>query len=47
MSKGGMIGPRSGLGRLAWAHFGPVRGLLCPVLLPESSRVTPFLHVGP
>jgi hypothetical protein len=42
-----VIGPRSGLGRPAWAHFGPVRALLCSVLLPESSRVFPLLHVGP
>jgi hypothetical protein len=33
--------------RPAWAHFGSVRGLLCPVLLPESSRSFPLLHVGP
>jgi hypothetical protein len=45
--KGGPIGPLSGLGRPAWAHFGPARDLLCPVLLPESSRVFPQLHVGP
>jgi hypothetical protein len=38
----GATGPRSGLGWPAWAHFGPARGLLCPVLLPESSRVFPF-----
>jgi hypothetical protein len=37
----------SGLGRLAWAHFDLVRGLLCPTLLPESSRSSPLLHVGP
>jgi hypothetical protein len=42
-----VTGPRNGLGRLAWAHFGPVRGLLRPVLLPESSRSFPLLHVGP
>jgi hypothetical protein len=46
-SKGGPTGPRSGLGRPAWAHFSPACGLLCPVLLPESSRVFPQLHVGP
>jgi hypothetical protein len=34
-------------GRPAWAHFTPARGLICPVLLPESSRVFPQLHVGP
>jgi hypothetical protein len=37
----------AGLGQPAWAHLGPVRGLLCPVLLPESSRSSPLLHVGP
>jgi hypothetical protein len=37
----------AGLGRSAWAHFGPVRGLLRPTLLPESSRSSPLLHVGP
>jgi hypothetical protein len=36
----------TGLGRQAWAQFGPARGLLCPVLLAESSRVFPQLHVG-
>jgi hypothetical protein len=46
-SKGGAIGPRNGLGRPAWAHFGPARGLLCPVLVAESSSVFPNLHVGP
>jgi hypothetical protein len=40
------VGP-AGLGRPVWAHFGPIRGLLCPVLLPESSRSSPLLHVGP
>jgi hypothetical protein len=35
------------MGRPAWAHFGPVRGLLRPVLLPESSISSPLLHVGP
>jgi hypothetical protein len=35
------------LGRPAWAHFGPADGLLCLVLLPESSRAFPLLHVGP
>jgi hypothetical protein len=37
----------TGLGRPAWAHFGPVHGLLRLVLLPESSRSSPLLHVGP
>jgi hypothetical protein len=37
----------AGLGRPAWAHFGPVRGLLRPVLLLESSISSPLLHVGP
>jgi hypothetical protein len=37
----------AGLGRPAWAHFGPVHGLLRPVLLPESSISSPLLHVGP
>jgi hypothetical protein len=37
----------AGLGRPAWAHIGPARGLLCPVLVPESSRVFPDLHVDP
>jgi hypothetical protein len=46
-SKEGSTGPRNGLGRPAWAHFDPVRGLLCPVLLLESSRSFPLLHVGP
>jgi hypothetical protein len=36
----GVTGPQNGLGR-------PARGLLCPVSVPESSRVFPFLHVGP
>jgi hypothetical protein len=45
--KGGLIGPGNGLGRLAWAHFGPASGLLRSVLVPESSRVFPDLHVGP
>jgi hypothetical protein len=40
------VGP-AGLGRPAYAHFGPASGLLCPVLLPESSKVFPLLHVGP
>jgi hypothetical protein len=37
----------AGLGRPAWAHFGPVRGLLRPVLLPESSIFSSLLHVSP
>jgi hypothetical protein len=37
----------AGLGRLAWAHFDPVRGLLRPTPLPESSRSSPIMHVGP
>jgi hypothetical protein len=37
----------AGLGRLAWAHFGPVHVLLRLVLLPESSKSSPLLHVGP
>jgi hypothetical protein len=37
----------AGLGRPAWAHFGPIRGLLRPVLLPESPISSPLLHVGP
>jgi hypothetical protein len=32
----------TGLGRPAWAHFDPVRCLLRPVLVPESSRSSPF-----
>jgi hypothetical protein len=35
----------AGLDRPAGAHFGPVRGLLRPVLLPESSR-SPLLPMG-
>jgi hypothetical protein len=50
-SKGGRLGLKMGwavgLGQLAWAHFGPVRGLLFPVSVPKSSRVFPQLHVGP
>jgi hypothetical protein len=42
-SKGGRLGP----GRPAWAHFSPARSLLCPVSIPESSRVFPQLHVSP
>jgi hypothetical protein len=37
----------AGLGRPAWVHFGPVRGLLRLTLLPESSRSSPLLHVDP
>jgi hypothetical protein len=37
----------AGLGRQAWVHFGPVRGLPRPVLLPESSISSLLLHVGP
>jgi hypothetical protein len=37
----------TGLGWPAWVHFGPALGLLCPVLVSESSRVFPQLHVGP
>jgi hypothetical protein len=37
----------TGLGRQAWAHFGPVHGLLRPTLVPESSRSFPLLYVGP
>jgi hypothetical protein len=37
----------AGLGRPAWAHFGPVRVLLRPVSVPESFRSFPLLHVGP
>jgi hypothetical protein len=29
------------------APLRPADGLLCPMLLPESSRVFPLLHVGP
>jgi hypothetical protein len=46
-SKGGLSGPRNGLGRPARARFGLASGLLHPVLVPESSRVFPGLHVGP
>jgi hypothetical protein len=37
----------TGLGRPAWAHFGPVSRFLRLVLVPESSRSFPILHVGP
>jgi hypothetical protein len=43
---GGVTGPRSGLGRPAWAHLSPVGSLLCPVSVPESSRSFLLLHVG-
>jgi hypothetical protein len=47
-SKGGWLGLEMGwAGRPTWAHFDPARGLLCPVSVPESSRVFPHLHVGP
>jgi hypothetical protein len=46
-SKGGSTGFGNGLGRPAWAHFRPADGLLRPVLVPESSRSFPLLHVGP
>jgi hypothetical protein len=39
------MGP--GLGRPAWAHPGPVPGLLHMASVPESSRSFPLLHVGP
>jgi hypothetical protein len=49
--RGGRLAPKwagpAGLGRPAWALLGPIRGLLRPVLLPESSRSSPLLHVGP
>jgi hypothetical protein len=45
--KGGLTGPRNGMGRPAWTHFGPASSLLCSVLVLESSRVFPDLHVGP
>jgi hypothetical protein len=37
----------AGLGRLAWAHPGPVPGPLRVASVPESSRSFPLLHVGP
>jgi hypothetical protein len=50
-SKGADWAPKwawpAGLGRPAWAHFGPSSCLLRPVLVPESSRSFPLLHVGP
>jgi hypothetical protein len=42
----GRPGP-TGLGQPAWAHPGPVPGLLREVSVPESSRIFPLLHVGP
>jgi hypothetical protein len=42
----GRPGP-TGLGRPAWAHRGPVLGLLRVASVPESSRSFPLLHVGP
>jgi hypothetical protein len=46
-SKGGSTRLGNGLGRPAWAHFGPADGLLCLVLIAESSRAFPLLYVGP
>jgi hypothetical protein len=46
-SKEGANGPWTGLGRPAWAHPGPVCGLLCLMSVPVSSRCFPLLHVGP
>jgi hypothetical protein len=50
-SKGGDCAPEwagsTVLGRPAWAHFGPVIRLLRVVLVPESTRSFPLLHVGP
>jgi hypothetical protein len=46
-SKGEAIGPWIGLGRPAWAHPGPIACLLRPTSVPESSRSSPLLHVGP
>jgi hypothetical protein len=45
--KGGSTRLGNGLGRPTWAHFSPADGLLCLVLLPESFRASPLLHVGP
>jgi hypothetical protein len=45
-SKGGSTGLGNGLGRPTWSHFGPADDLLLPVLVPESSRSFPLLHVG-
>jgi hypothetical protein len=36
----------AGLGRPAWAHPGPVQGLLCVVSVPELPGSSPLLHVG-
>jgi hypothetical protein len=41
-SKGRPTGPRNRLGRPAWAHPGPVRSLLRPVLLPRLLDPLPF-----
>jgi hypothetical protein len=46
-SKGALTGLGNGLGRSAWAHFGPADNLLGLVSIPESSRSFPLLHVGP
>jgi hypothetical protein len=46
-SKGGLTRPRNGLGRPAWAHFGPASCLIRPVSVPKTSRSFPVLHVGP
>jgi hypothetical protein len=43
----GVTGPWNGLDRLAWAYFGPVSHLLRAVLVLESSKSFPLLHVGP
>jgi hypothetical protein len=37
----------AGLGRSAWAHFGPADDLLCLVSVPESSRAFPLPHMSP
>jgi hypothetical protein len=41
------LGWAAGLVRPAWAHPGPVPGLLCVASVSESSRSSPLLHVGP
>jgi hypothetical protein len=46
MGRAGRPGPTS-LGRPAWAHPGPVACLLHVASVPESSRSSPPLHVGP
>jgi hypothetical protein len=46
-SKEGANGPWTGLGRPAWAHLGPVPGLLHVASVLKSSRSFPLLHVGP